>query len=537
MRPSAGAPPAAAPGRPADLVRLATIVAAAAICMVLTRNVVLNHLYVIGSSSDTAWHAGLIWRGNWWLQDAPSMGTRSYFGTHFAPFLILPTLVTHLLWIDAGPWTAWFIGLCYGASALIVGSAMMTFFERRLYRPALVVLLVVAGTVTTFVSPVGIQMAATPHYEILIPSLVIGVAAALALDHRFIAAGLAVVLLSTKEDAGFHLAALLVVYAAAIWIRERRVLGPELTFAAIAIAYSAFAFSFAPFFMPYYQGHMVGYFIGNPPFGHWRLDLIARKVDYFFWQNTYVWGPMMLLALAAARRRDLGIAVGAIAVLPWFVLTVCFASYETVWVLGYHYAFPAMIAIAWPTVLGLYRTGPRGFAGGTRWFLWLQAGTLALAFLPKLGEHLPYYNSRYYGISFTLGDEVRAVETHAQFVRALHAGHGELGRTFQNLPVTALAPRVLPRRNWIEDLKRDDPRIRIADTIILFEGGWACPAEESNIRLAALPYEYRVPGTRITLLSRKTLAELPTFAPLLVEAKRRTQTYCSFGSVRDRDLR
>lgn len=516
-------------------VKLAIVVGVFGFVALLNHNAVVNQFVVVGADSDTLWHTGLLWRGDAQLTNPPGIDNRSYFNTHFAPFFILPALASHFLPFDAMGWYALFMGVCHGASAAIFAFCALTFAERRGAVPILTAMLGALAGVAFAFTPVAAQMARYPHYEVAIPGLILATAAALALGRTGMAAVPFVLALSFKQDTGLHAALLFATIAGATWIRTRRFAWPELSFAAIGTAYAIFGFLFAPLFMPSYQGHMVGYFVGDPPFGHWRLDEIARKVDFFAWQSAHVWAPLLLMAAVATLRRDLALAVGTLAVTPWFVLVVCFANFITVWALGFHYPFPALIAYGWPTILALYRLGPRHFAGDTRFLALLQIAVLALAFVPKLGTQFPpgYSRPRFANIHYHVTPEAQAIARHRDFVQALHDGYPQLGRVRAAIAVTAMAPRVIDRNEWIEEIKRpDDPAIGLIDTILFLDAAMACPEVERVIRTARLPFEYRVPGTRIVVLSRRTLAQMPILAPHLVAAIRTRPEHCGLRELK-----
>ncbi len=519
----------------APIIKAVIIAGVFVVVALLNHNAVLSHFVLVGADSDTVWHTGLLWRGDVRLTNPPSIDNRSYFNTHFTPFLILPALASHFLPFDAIGWYAVFMGVCHGAPAAIFAACVLTFAERRGTSPWLAALFGAVGGLAFAFNPVAAQMARYPHYEVAIPGFILAAAAALALGRIGLAAIPFALALSFKQDSGLHAALLFAAIAGAVWIRTRRFAWPELSFAAIGTVYSVLGFMFAPLFMPSYQGHMVGYFVGDPPFDHWRLEEIARKVDFFAWQSAHVWAPLLFMVAVAALRRDLALAVGTLAVTPWFILIVCFANFITVWALGFHYPFPALIAYGWPTILALYRLGPRRFTGDTRFLVLVQAVVLALAFMPKLGTHFAptYSGPRYSNIHYRLTLEALAIDRHRDFLQALRSGYTQLGRVRAAMSMTAMAPRIIDRTEWIEEIIRpDDPALQQIDTILLLDAATACPEAEHVIRIARLPFEYRVPGTRIVMLSRRTLEQMPILAPYLVTATRTRPQLCGLRELR-----
>lgn len=500
----------------------------------LNHNAVLNHFLRFGADSDTLWHTGLFWLGDLRLTNPPSIDNRSYFGTHFTPFLILPGLVSRFLPFDAMEWYALVIGACHGTTAAVLAAAIGALTRRLAIAPWTGAALALLGGLAMTLNAVAAQLARTPHYEVLAPGLILATTLALALERRKLAALAFVVLLSLKQDAGLHAALLLMAFVAATWWTERRLLRAELVFAAAGVAYAVFGFAFAPLFLSYYQGHMVGYFVGDPPFAHWRLDVIATKVDYFAWQSAHVWGPMLASFAYAAVRRDLGAAIGAVAVLPWFVATVCLTNYLTVWALAFHYVYPALIMIGWPAVLGLYRIGPRHLTGATRGLLALQAAVLALAFLPKFGTHLDFYFPRHRSVRYDISREARAIDDVRAFMAALRTHRDELGKLRANVMLISLAPHDFVRGHWIDDIKPGDPVIGAIDTIAFLEGSWGCPTVNGVAQATNLPFAYHVPRTRIVVLTRRRPEQMPNLLALLEPARRTRPAFCSLAELGDR---
>lgn len=500
----------------------------------LNHTAVLNHFLRFGADSDTLWHTGLFWLGDFRLTNPPSIDNRSYFGTHFTPFLIVPGLVSRFLPFDAIAWYAIVIGTCHGVTAAVLAAAVIGLSRRLGHAPWIGTGAAMVGGIAMSLNAVAVQLIQTPHYEILVPGLVLATAMALALARYRLAVLAFVVLLSLKQDAGLHASLLLLTLVAGTWLTERRLLRPELGFAAAGIAYGIFGFAFAPMFLSYYQGHMVGYFIGNPPFAHWRLDEIATKVNFFAWQSGHVWAPLLASIVFAAVRRDLALALASIAVLPWFVATVCFTDYLTVWVLAFHYVFPALIAIGWPAVLGLYRSGPRRLAGSMRGLLAIQAIVLALAFLPKFGTHLDFYFSRYRYVRYDVARETRDIDAARAFLTTMRNHRAELGRLRANVPLISLAPHDFVRRDWIEGMTPQDVAIPTIDTIVFLEASMRCDTVNGLARATALPREYQVPGTRIVVRTRLSPEQMPSFMPHLTKAVQPRLRYCQLKELSDR---
>jgi hypothetical protein len=231
----------------------------------------------------------------------------------------------------------------------------------------------------------------------------------------------------------------------------------------------------------------------------------------------------MALILAGALQRDLLIAVGGFAVIPWILLHTLLGIHITVWSMGFYYAFPVLAAVAWPSLLRLYRMRPAQLRGSDTQWLLLQSVVVLLASMPMLGKELPMYGSRYAFFSFAAPGSLARMEAYREFDAVLPSARPALGVVAANIAAVGLDPFTLRRDEWLEALPADDASLARIDTVVLFAAPYQCPQFDALIARMNLPFTFTVPGTRIRLLTRKQPGELKAFDGVLVAEPPRAQ--------------
>jgi hypothetical protein len=148
----------------------------------------------------------------------------------------------------------------------------------------------------------------------------------------------------------------------------------------------------------------------------------------------------------------------------------------------------------------------------------LQAAVLALGFVPKFGAHLPHYGSRWAFTDLVTMPSRESIAAH-QLVAGLFASSGrELGEFVAGFGVIGLAPTTISRRQWaIEVERRDAVRLSRIQSVVIFDSVSSCQIDMRVAQWADLTTAYDIRGTRLTLLTERTMAQMPSWAPLLVD--------------------
>jgi len=462
----------------------------------------LNHFYRDGAVIDSWYLAWLVWRNDLSLSVPNLLGEgRSFFGTHLSPILLLPTLISHFVPLGMIAWFSAVIGALHGS----VSAAIYDTVRRGLR------LHTRAGTVGAVAIAAGyglggLAMAALmlPHFEILIVGFGILFLAALSRGARGWAWLWLALALSVREDAGFHLTAVLIVAQA---IRRRRDAWPFLAAALIA---GVASFAIKRTFWPD-AGLMSSVFMGDPPYAHLTWALVVERFWVIVGGRGYVWQTALVTILWALWRRDLLVAAGLAASVPWIVLSVTAVS-NAPGTLDQYYSFPLLLAAAWPLIAPSWRSGA-AVADAPRRQTLAWAAIMAVAMFAGWRGELVFY-PRVMNLTLrTTPAEAQRVE---EFGVRLKEGVRELGLVRADAATMSLWPDAGHSLQWLQEPARVPDSLRGNDTVIWFEPGLHDSLAWAAWLSSRLPNQFRVIGTNIVMATNRRLDQLPTFAPLLV---------------------
>ncbi len=470
-----------------------TVLAAAlvfAVPCVLFYRLILFHFYVRGSFLyDTGLLAGLMWHSPADLKLPESLGGLSFFAYHVAPIVLLVSALSTLLPATMPQLFAGFVGVSHGLLALAMLWLLAEGFGARSgWKLALAALAAVAFAF----NGLAIAIARYPHFETFGAACLLLSFVALVLRHRAIAVVAFAFALATREDIGLHAFGFLFVWLALNRLRRQPLRDDFLpaAFAVAGLAYSGAvlawqhqAFTTASSFVRVY--------LGDPPFAHLSAALVVTRLGGWVLLHGCIILPGVVALLWAARARNPYIVAGYVACLPWAALQLLAVSDAAGWMVGY-YAFPFLIAMAWPwlAVLIRQRQGPAPPAERMP----AAAGVLAMVAISLLPNHLSQVGRDYDPGRITLPDAFlhppSAAEQAAteRAMTAIVSAKPALGRLVVDNSVAALRPYAFPRgevAGWDEG---------DADTVVFLADGF--DADRLRAR-PGLPTHYSVPGTEI----------------------------------------
>jgi len=312
-------------------------------------NYVLNQFYTYGSGLlDVGWFTYMITESiNWPLQNPAAIGG-SFFRTHFSLFFY-PLSYLHkyiLFFIPAPVYYSLFIGSMYGFISLAVYMVGVNLID-SVNRQKLYILLIIS--VLSSMNGVALGLIGFPHIEIAIPSLILLFFALYLVNKKMISFIVFIFLLTIREDAGFHIFALLMTTGVIALAMKRRIKEIDLTLlslALIALIYSILVIYIQKTYFPG-DNALERVYLGNPPFAHITHSFIMHRLDIFYTNRDYIYVPIVFTIILSLYTKNYILLSAFIASLPWFFLSII-AITSMAGTLSNYYAFPFIILSVWP---------------------------------------------------------------------------------------------------------------------------------------------------------------------------------------------
>jgi hypothetical protein len=462
---------------------------------------VLHHFYVSGSFLlDAGWTAHLLTHGGPALRYPTALGGESYFNYHVAPLFIAIALFRRALPVSDIQFFAGCIGLCYSAIAAGVFWILYSGFElRRGLR------LVAAALVAVSFAFSGLALAIVryPHSEILIAAAIILFLVALIRRDLFLAGLFLVLALLTREDAGFHVAAIL---ALVIALNRHRRIGWRRQWPELACALLALGYSLAAVVLQRILGDgpstMTLTYLGDPPFVGLSIERTLLRLYFYIAYRPYIVLPAVIAAIWAIRVRNPYVLVGYAAFVPWTMLQLIAAT-DVAGTLSGYYAYPFLIASFWPLLgiaIGQRRAAPA--ANGTPQL----AAFAAMIAVSWIGVSHQYNPGRLDLVAAFLAPPSLAEQaTTDRVVARLARSSRELGRLLVGTSIIALAPDTFSPGQTLPA-----HRPAAVDAVAYFVHGFDSRRLREIADSEALRFHYRVPGTQIRIAARHPIpAETP----------------------------
>jgi hypothetical protein len=451
---------------------------------------ILFHFYVRGGFLiDTGLLGSLMWHNTLALILPPSLGGQSFFATHVTPLLSLLSAASFVLPVTMPQMFAGFIGLCHGLLAsgmfwlLVQGHDM-----RRGWKLALAAL----ASIAFAFNGLALSIARYPHFEIFGAACLLFFFVALVLERRAIAIVSFALALITREDVGLHAFGFLTVWLGINWLRgagEKPMSGLNTRLAGFAVAglaYSATALLLQHWAFPE-ASSFVRIYLGEPAFSQVSGKLLTMRAFGWMMMHSAVFLPAAAILVWAERAREPFIIAGYIACIPWALLHLIAVSDHAGWMVAY-YAYPFLVAMAWPLLAGVTLAGP---APAETFKPALQVlGLVGLTLLP-FGQDYDPGKIPLPG-AFLQAPSVDQQHRTDEAIDAIVAARPVLGRLVVDRSVAGLAPLSFARveiAGWEE---------APANTVVFLEDGF----DSQRLRaLPDLPTRFAVPGTAVRIMT------------------------------------
>jgi hypothetical protein len=477
-------------------------------------NLVLFHFYVRGSFVlDSGLLASLMWHTDALLSQPASVGGGSYFGTHMSLLFLPASALSWYLPLSMPQFFAGVVGLSHAVLALAVFWLLVEGFGLRRGTGPWIAALVALGFAF---SGLAIAIARYPHFETLIAAFFLLFAVAQVLGHRRLAVVFFVLGLATREDAGFHYMAVLGLLvtlnvACGVPLRKQRT---ELTFALAALFYAIAVMAVQHLLFPGTSA-FVRVYLGDPPLAHLSAGLIAERFLAFLVGRPYILYPALGACIWAVRARNPSIVLGFVASIPWLLLHLL-AKSPLAGMLVSYYAFPFLIALAWPLLAVMRQRQRTGEAGEPASAVAGFAALLALSFVPGIGVHDPGRLPLPQAFWDAPSRAQQAATDRA--AAAVSAARPMLGRLLVDNSVAALAPNGFAQGEvpfLLGNGTAPNEATTSADTVAFFAEGYDAQRLRAIGDAAGLTRRYVMPGTQIHLAARVRLEDVPSLAGLV----------------------
>ncbi len=476
-------------------------VAAAAPAFVGYADFILNHFYRYGTVlldsgllADLAWHQGLALPGSAFNEAS------TFFAVHVAPIFVVLSALSWLVPLAMAQWFALLTGVAQALPAVAAFWLLSTEYGMRAgWRVAAAMLVAVAFSF----NGLAIAQVRYPHFEILLAAFLMLFLVAW-WRRRFVPAAIFFVLyLLCREDAGFHVFAVLAVLVVLRW-RDGVPLSAQqsaLIFLALGFAYSLAAVLLGMALAPG-QSSFARIYLGSPPFGHVTAGLVATRAAGYAVARTYIFLPAAVAVIWAIAARNPYLLVGYIAFIPWTILHLL-ADSALAGTLSSYYGFPYLVAAFWPLL------GWRMKSTTPLWQPLLGFGAMiAASFVALPSQHDPARIPLIAGFVDppSLADQARVESAMA----AVHRDHAALGRVLAGDSIAALRPQEFRRDETFWD---GPPGQR--DSLLYFAGDRDARAMGALAAASGLTRIFAVTGTPIRIVTDRRPGELPALAPLL----------------------
>jgi len=256
-------------------------------------------------------------------------------------------------------------------------------------------------------------------------------------------------------------------------------------------------------------------YLGDPPLAHLSAGLIAHRFLFFLVGRPYILYPALGACIWALRARNPYIVLAFAAAIPWLVLHLL-AKSPLAGTLVSYYAFPFLIALAWPLLAVIRQRQRTGDTGDPTSVIVGFAALLALSFFPGIGMHDPGQLPLPQAFFDPPSGAQQAATDRA--VAAVSAARPMLGRLLVDNSIAALAPNGFAQREvpFLQGNGTAPSEAAISpDTVVFFIEGYDAQRLRAIADAAGLAKRYSMPGTQVHLASRQRLEDVPSLADLV----------------------
>ena len=489
---------------------------------VLHFDYLLNSFYNYGAGyGDSGLFARVIWRNNWWIKTPEAYTSEgiSFMAIHFMPWLMFMNGLSWLIPTTSSIFYSAYMGAVYALMSVALFLAFNTVLKPK-NQLHMLLLSVMAGLFAfNDIVTEGFWYA---HVEEALPMLIMFFVIFLVRGMKWWTIATFILLMSQREDAGFHLTAVLGLVGLVKWVETRslRAIRSEATYSYISTLYSILAM-FAIFLIIDMHGgrsesNWELMYTGREPWAHLNWLLVKNRLIDIMYNRLDLYLGFFISIGWAIWTRDAYMAIGCLANLPWFFFNLI-AQQQMNGTLSAYYGFPFILMFGWPMLGALLRHGAQVPASHAKRAFIFQA-LLLLACIPMWNQQAgrfefgPSYMARWG--SYSIKPMTSNYMITEQFVASFEAGVADLGTVAIEEGMNSLVWGTY-RGQVVLRPKVRTPKL---DTVIYFTEK---PGEANDIvRRSAwrhgLNNNYCMMVTPICVLTNRTLDKLGTMTPLLM---------------------
>ncbi|MEA3490270.1 MAG: hypothetical protein U9R27_00015 [Campylobacterota bacterium] len=479
----------------------------------LFTNYVMNQYYGVGSGvCDVGWFTFLMTQTDSWPLLNPLAGLldESYFSTHLSLFYYPLSFLYSFVEDFVSPplYYSLFIGSMYGLISLAVFVAGLRLLPNSTFL-SLLLLCVIA--ILTSMNGAALGLIGFPHIEIAIPALMLLFISLYFSGYVKSSYIVFLMLLTIREDAGFHLFGLLSIVLLSMYVmtRDKKSLPKEL----IAVALVGLIYSFSVIYLQktFYPGDnaLERIYLGKPHFAHLTADFISGRIQFILTDRAYLYIPLFFTILMAFVSRNIFLLSSFIATLPWLFLSLIAIS-SMPGHLSNYYAFPFITALSWPMFAYLiaHRVNPQSMVSYKKIIVSVALITGSSIILFP-GNRQNFDTKPWEKFDFAY---LSTMSSSDQFVSALSKHKSDFGDILFDEPLAALMVETLTKDEYgyINDFF--DYQIEEADTVIFNMS--SLEALRGILDQRQLHVVYRVRGTDIVIATDKRFRMDPLSAEI-----------------------
>lgn len=461
---------------------------------------VLRYFYALGAGwGDAGVLASVMWHSDLLLHTPKVAGGASFFETHMTPIFIPISFISRFLPLTKVQFFSVFSGLCAMLPAIAVYWMLVSAY--RMNSP---LKLIAAAVLSLLFAFNGITLAATrnPHFEMLIIGSSMLFFVAFTQRKTFLAILFFVICLTTREDAGLDLFALIAVATGiSLWkgvplSRKKHLL----IFGICGLGYSIGVVILQRTLFPGGDA-LVRVYLGAPPFSGVSWAEIMNRLAFYAAYRLYIFLPAFVALAWAIRIRNPYIFSGYISFIPWLILNL-FATSPFASTLSNYYSFPFILSLFWP-LIGLLlespKTVPPTIAGANPVLVFML---MLLTSFFDVGSQQNPQNINFPESFFVVPTLAQQSATDTA-IKSFAQASSALGNVVVDGGIVALDPDHYFQSQLVWATQKKHP-----DTIIYFSHGQGTKYAIAMAAQAHLQYLYQVPDTTLRVATDRMLTGL-----------------------------